>query len=154
SRPRAEVAAFLRRCGNLSHTNAAYDAAPALIAGEEKCPVAAIVQFREIDRASHHSAELILLEWSFRVEARIVFLQNVIAEKVESGAVNLVRAGFHGDAHLANSHAELGRIERVLQLELLDSFDRWNLAGKLEERLVQGYPVDQVGDRGRAGAVD
>ena len=70
------------------------------------------------------------------MKSGLELLQRVIAEEIPQRAMEPVGAGPHGNADLADSHPELGRIQRILKLELIHSFDGRDLAGKLKQRLV------------------
>ena len=80
------------------------------------------------------------------MEARVLGLQRIISQEVPERAMHGVGPGLHGDIHLGRAHAEFRRIERILDLELLDGVDRGDSSGGLEQTVIAGDAVHQEAD--------
>ena len=97
----------------------------AFMVKEEEGLVAAVVQFREVDRAADRCAELVPPGRHYApagaIREEVVCVQSAIAQVVEGGAVQLIGSpARHGADHGAAGEAIFGAETVGLELEFLD----------------------------------
>jgi len=90
---------------------------------EEEQLVLPIQNFRDDDRPTGGGAELVTLERRNRLGLVVEIVLGVkvgVAQKLEGGAMNLVRAALGGDVDLADAAAVLGLELPAFDLKLLE----------------------------------
>ena len=113
---------------------------PSFVVNHEKCLVAPVVHFGDVDRTANNETELILAQFGKLLLEGCSGIEGIVPEKFECSSMQLVGAIFRNDVHLVGTEAILRRICLALNLEFLYGVLRQN-NGRCVER---GVGVNQA----------